>query len=141
METTDTSIEAYLKKLPKRRRDIYLIYSSIKNHGPMTRDGIAQCTGLSSGSVCARVADCIRGHILVETDQRAKTRTGCKARVLDVLPKSQWDMALALQRAGSHKKFNLQDSQRIVDLIRKRHADGYPIDLYTLTNILNEALS
>jgi hypothetical protein len=86
----DTSIEALASiedQIPKLEREIATL---VRNHPEgLTRDGIAEHSGILIQTVCGRVLALQDRGVLVETEERRQTRSGRRAIVLKAVEKGE----------------------------------------------------
>lgn len=91
VKDSSTSRRAALDNYPRagsqRHRIIEALYRAYR--GELTRDGIAEELGLQHQSVDPRVLELIRGGWVQETPREKPTRTGSKAKLLELTSKAR----------------------------------------------------
>lgn len=85
---SQTSLAAYWAmrdagELPDKER---LVYYALAKHGPLTREQIAQRTGMKEGSACGRVNQLVEKGILVHHSYRQNPITDKMNEVVDLSP-------------------------------------------------------
>ena len=79
---TRTSREAAIRAIPLASHQRQLVLTVLQAHGPLTREGIEQASGLSGNSVRPRVSELLTAGLVMELEEWSTTRSGRRAALL-----------------------------------------------------------
>lgn len=76
--------EVFIESIPKHAADHERIvaYAKVMGWRGATRDEISHVLSMPLATVCGRVRELVKNGVLVETDERRKTKTGSPAPVV-----------------------------------------------------------